>query len=304
MNLDKEYIKKVSEAWDKTTCSTPARNKWWHSGQIIKHMNWLICGEELEGWNVGAVKQLSKVKNKFSCAISIGCGEASKEMSFLEQGIVEKFICFELSEKRIEKAVRAAKEKGLENRIEVIYGNFFESEYAKRRYDLVFWDNSIHHMPDVYEAVQKSMEILEEDGIFFCNDYIGESRFQWSDEKLKVVNDVRKCLPREVFKTSSKEYRQEVNRPSIEAMMKMDPSEAADSENVLPAVRDVFANPYIKMTGGVMYLIGLDGIIENIPDYSPLMNYMIEIDDLAIKNGLSMYAFILARKNGEALKLD
>ena len=49
-------------------------------------------------------------------------------------------------------------------------------------------------MPDTYEAVKVSRNILKDDGVFFCNEYIGESRFQWSDEKLAYVNQIRDDL--------------------------------------------------------------------------------------------------------------
>lgn len=37
--------------------------------------------------------------------------------------------------------------------------------YSEQSYDMVFWDNSLHHMMDSYKAVKKSYEILKS-GLF------------------------------------------------------------------------------------------------------------------------------------------
>lgn len=196
--LSKEYIDQIGNVWDKRVYEK-ARSSWWDSEQLIRHMNYLICGEELQGWNAGAIKQLRKIRYTYETAVSIGCGIGNKEMQLLEQGVVDKFICFELSGERIRIGVEQAKKRGLENRITFYRQDFFNSAWVNEKFDLVFWDNSLHHMPDVFTAVKISKGILKEDGVFFCNEYIGESRFQWSDEKLKYVNNLRDKLDESVF---------------------------------------------------------------------------------------------------------
>lgn len=45
----------------------------------------------------------------------------------------------------------------------------------------------------------------------------------------------------------------------------------------------------------------LDRMIQNIPDNSEIMNSLIKADDEAIRQGMSLYAFILAKKNDEKI---
>lgn len=298
--LSKEYMEQIGRVWD---CKNfeQKRTSWWNSEKIIRHMNYLVCGEELNGWNAGAMKQLKEIHKKYEKAVSIGCGIGSKEMQLLEQGLVDEFICFELSDERVRIGREQAKIKGLEERIKFFKEDFFESEWINEKFDLVFWDNSLHHMQDVYEAVKISKEILNENGVFFCNDYIGESRFQWSDEKLDYVNMIRDDLDEGVFHVGDEIFPRHRKRPTIEGMLKADPSEAADSENILPAVRTYFKNAKITMLGGVVYLLLLDRMIQNIPEKSELLDRLIIADEEAIKRGMSLYAFILAKKSGEEL---
>ncbi len=299
--LSEKYIEQVGDAWNCKN-NVELRSSWWNSEQIIRHMNYIICGEKLEGWNAGAIKQLKKICGKYERAVSIGCGMGNKEMQLLEQGVVDEFICFELSDERIRLGKEQAKSRGLEGRIKFYKQDFFFSDWKNEKFDLVFWDNSLHHMLDTYEAVKVSKEILNENGVFFCNDYIGESRFQWSDKKLDYVNKLRDGLDDNIFHVGSEIFPRHRKRPSLESMIQSDPSEAADSENILPAIRKQFKNPMIKMLGGTVYLLLLDRMIQNIPENSELLQKLIEADDAAIKEGMSMYAFILAKKNDEIIK--
>lgn len=298
--LSKEYIDQIGNVWDKRVYEK-ARSSWWDSEQLIKHINYLICGEELQGWNAGAIKKLRKIHYTYKNAVSIGCGTGNKEMQLLEQGVVDKFICFELSDERIRIGVEQAKKRGLENRITFYRQDFFNSAWVNDKFDLVFWDNSLHHMPDVFTAVKISKEILKEDGVFFCNEYIGESRFQWSDEKLKYVNNIRDKLDESIFHVGNEVFPRHRKRPSLEKMLQTDPSEAADSANILPAIWKYFQNPKIVMLGGTVHMLLLDRMIQNIPDNSETMNRLIKADDEANHQGMSLYAFILAKKNDEKI---
>ena len=46
----------------------------------------------------------------------------------------------------------------------------------------------------------------------------------------------------------------------------------------------------------------LESMIQNIPENSELLKKLIVADDEAAKDGMSMYAFILAKKNDEIIK--
>lgn len=291
--------KAIGKYWDKQI-DLCVRSRWWDSSSIIRHYNHRICGEYLEGWNAGPVRVLKTISGSartFDCAVSIGCGTGTKEMFFLEQGIVKKFICYELSEQRVRLGEKIAEEKGMSDSIEFHIGNFFESEFnEEERFDLVFWDNSIHHMLDTRNAVLVSKRILKHGGIFFCNDFVGANRFQWSDLELSIINGVRLSLPEELFHVNEKVIKRFVNRPDLELMKQTDYSEAADSENIIPAVKELFSEPLIIYTGGLIYHTCLNDILQNIPEDSELLYRLLRIDEDAADHGLGQYAFILAGK--------
>lgn len=297
---------KVDNYWSKHWSEhdgkkAPARNGWWESPHIVRHVNKTICGEALEGWNAGPMKLLRQAllpDNTVEEALSVGCGLAHKEMDLLQKGLVQHFTCFDLSEEAIRIAKNRAEEKGLSDRILLLKEDFFESEYANKKYDMVFWDNSLHHMMDAVYAIEKSYDVLNKGGIFFCHDYVGKSRFQFSDMEMAIINGVRIMLPDSLFAgveqgTATPRF---VSRPKLEYMMATDPSEAADSESILPGIAKVFPEALVIPTGGLIYFLGLEGILWNIEDDSLLLEYLLSLDDEAIRMGLTAYAFALAVK--------
>lgn len=302
IKMTDDIKKRIREHWDdisqkESRTSKIYRTRWWMSPTIIRHINQTICGEPLDGWNAGALKMLRQYAGKLDIALSVGCGEAVKEMALLENNFIKKFICFELSEVRIREGKRIAERKGLQDRIVFINKDFFETKCVREQYDLIFWDNSLHHMLDVFYAIKKLYEILKPGGIFFCNDFVGKTKFQWSDMELAIVNGVRVSLDDNIFKRDDgKRYPKLIYRPSIEFMDKTDPSEAADSASIIPAVQKIFRKRRIIPTGGLIYHLCLSGILSNIEEGSDLLSHLLEMDDETIVMGLSLYAFVLAVK--------
>lgn len=211
----------------------------------------------------------------------------------MEMGLVNHFSCYELSEMRINEGKRIAESKGLSEKITFHFGNFYDSqENRNENFDMVFWDNSLHHMLDTKEAVRSSYEVLKPGGVFFCNDYVGATRFQWSDLEIAIANGVRATLPEEVFH----DFKKYISRPNLERLKEIDFSEAADSENIIPSIRTFFQNLQIINLGGTIYHLCLNDILKNIPEDSELLYWLLQMDAAAAEHGFWQYAFILARK--------
>lgn len=300
----REEERKVDEVWSANYSAgikkADARDNWWQSPQIIRHINKTICGEPLDGWNSGGIKLLKQIlpeEGMIERALSIGCGLGSKEMGFVEENLVKEFICFDLSEEAVRIGRQRAEEKGLSDRMLFLNEDFFESGYADGAFDMVFWDNSLHHMPDAAAAVRKSYDVLKEGGIFFCNDFVGRNRFQWWDMEMIIANGVRAFFSDDLFvRKDGRRLPRCITRPSLEAMLKADPSEAADSEAILPAIYETFKEPLVIPTGGIVYHLAIQFILENIPEDGELLTYLLQLDDEAVQMGMTCYAFALAVK--------
>lgn len=151
-------------------------------------------------------------------------------MALVQAGIVAHFDLYELSENRVRIGVETVERLGLGNRITFRMADSLLNNHPEQ-YDLVCWNNALHHMMDVPTAVEWSWRVLRMGGLFALDDFIGATRFQWPDEQLGFIEQMRRTLPERLL---------------------VDPSEAADSERTLPAVRKFFPEAEITLTGGIL----------------------------------------------------
>lgn len=194
-----------------------------------------------------------------------------------------------------------ALERGLEDKITFHFADAFDSDISPGSYDLVHWNNSLHHMFDVDEAVKWSRVILRRGGLFYMDDYIGQNRFQWSDLMLEIASKVRASLDKKYLvnpRNPNKFVSTEMPRPSAEELIKRDPSEAVQSFQILAALRKYFPDVHIVETGGVVYNMALHEIIHNFDEKEDRMTLelLMIIDDLSSRLGENHYAVAWASK--------
>jgi ubiquinone/menaquinone biosynthesis C-methylase UbiE len=205
-------------------------------------------------------------------AISIGCGIAVTERQLVRMGGVRHFDLFDLSSDRLAATERQAAKDGIADRIALHNADAFCTTPSEV-YDLVYWKSALHHMMDADAAVAWSWRALKPGGTFAMWDFVGPTRFQWSDVNLSRVNEFRASLPFEA---------KPIRRKTIEQMMKLDPSEAADSSNIVPAVTKYFPHAQIHYLGAAMVHIGFAGILDTIlerPDAPEIFRRALAVDD-------------------------
>lgn len=272
---------RIARHWDRrTTEKLPERRAWWQSRAVRCHINRQVSGEPYLGTGEGLVMMFRQrlsgrvLRN----GVSIGAGLGNKEMRFLSLGMVERFDLFELSTVRIAKGREIAERLGLSERVTFHQADGF-SAVGPESVELVHWNNSLHHMLDVRQAVAWSERVLSPGGFFFLDDFVGPDRFQWSDRALAVATGVRSLLPRRYLRRADagaddRLAPREVVRPSARRVARDDPSEAADSAAILPAVAEVFPQAEVLPTGGLVYHVALANLLHNFDEG--------DTDDLAL----------------------
>ena len=232
----------------------------------------MICGKPIPTWNGGLIEQLKertagRVLNR---GISIACGDGRKEMALLRAGLVRSFDLFEISQTRVATGVEIYEKAKLSHLVNWHLSDGVEHlERCPDSYDLVFWDNALHHMPDTARAVSASRVALRQSGLFAMNDFVGPSRFQWSDRALHFANMTRSKLPEKFLRSIHSHGRsipRTILRPTIEAMLAADPSEAADSSSIIPALKKFFPDASLWPLGGTIYHLAMNDVLSNTDD--------------------------------------
>lgn len=296
----KAALAKAADHWSRQR--QIGRMRWWGHPDILRHINRLVCGENLDGPWAGLSKRMQALApgGTFKHGISVGCGDGAKELNLLKLGIVQHFDLFEISQQRVDQGVAQSIKLGVDHRVS-FHACSIDDQEIQPIYDLVYWNNALHHMLDVEQAIHWSQQQLVQNGYFVMDDYVGSSRFQWPDDQVIIANRVRELLPQRFFihpLDSGKVLSRYVGRPHKESLIAADPTEAADSENILPALNSVFPNADIIITGGVIYHLALMDVLANFDDQTDkaLLQSLLLLDEVVAHSGHTHYAVAFARK--------
>ncbi len=240
--------------------------------------------ERPEGWGRG---------------ISVGCGEGAKEISLARIGLVDHFDLYEISEVRAEKGRALAEAQGVSDKVAFHTRDAFQEDLGQ--YDLVYWNNALHHMLDTNDAVRWSRDRLKKGGSFVMDDYVGRNRLQWSSAEMDVAEKVRRLLPERFLRDPLNLDRELPLRPlplSVEEWIRRDPTECADSENIIPAITSYFPEAEITYTGGVIYHLALNDVIAHFDEDEDrhLLSALLMADLAYARAGLTHYAVVIARR--------
>ncbi|MFT6906904.1 MAG: SAM-dependent methyltransferase [Oleiphilaceae bacterium] len=292
-----EMLTKTSDHWSThAKKSRVPRTSWRESAYLLRIINERVCGERIGGVSRGLHRRLKEIitDSPIKQGISIGCGRGAKEMALIQAGLVESFELYEIAEEFISQGQALAEQRGVADRVRFHCADGFK---AKGPFDIVHWNDSLHHMPDVHEAVRWSRSVLAPEGIFYMDDYVGPNRFQWSDRTLEIANRIRQSFPDHYLENPhalGKMLPRTAARPLKKRVIEVDPSEAADSAEIISAIRSVFPSAKIWPTGGAILRIALTDVIHNLDEESDC--HILELVALADEMcGESHYACALSR---------
>ncbi len=288
--------------WDKRSDPTEAtKRRWFDSELIVKHCNAKIAGKPLSGRGAGIRARLQQFAHEqpISRGVSVACGSARTELGLLMAGLVETFDLYEASRVRLEQARSYATKHNVVDRVRfnlVTGPDLPDVENA----DLVYWKAALHHMLDTRAAVEWSRDALRAGGLLVVDEYVGPNRFQWTKLSLEASDRVRQALPERFFhnpRDPAKPYPRLTPRVNRDKLIAQDPTEAADSENIVPAIGDVFPGAEIIPTGGAVYHLALRGVMDNFqPEDDPIIQLVLLADDLLERQGEFHHATAFARR--------
>jgi SAM-dependent methyltransferase len=278
--------------------------RWWECDYIVKRINRNVCGEALPGMSAGLHRVAAERfadRLPFARGVSIGCGTGSKERHVIRSGLVRHFTLFELSSVAVEQGRAQAAQAGLADNMTFRMEDGLAAETAEGVYDLVYWNNALHHMFDVKAALEWSWRVLRKGGVLLMDDFVGPTRMQWSDRLLEINTAVLTALPRQYLRHPVRQdlwAAPRAQRTPVSAVVAMDPSECADSANILPELMRIFPDAWVCKTGGGIYHVALNDVLHNIvaaQDFA-LLDQLLELDDQCVAIGETHYAVAIAIK--------
>jgi SAM-dependent methyltransferase len=282
-------IERAARRWDRNWADNTNFN-WWNVPEIVLQYNEKIAGRPIAGDSAGCRERLRQrwPNRRFERAVSIGCGMAHKEVALVEEDCVQHFELYDISQHSIAEARQEITKRRLANRFSFLKSDPIEDWSS--RYDLVYWDHALHHVFNVDRYVAWSQSVLCEDGVFLLNDYVGPNRLQFSDFNVRMCRSLIDDLDHDRSVPP-------IRRSSLLTRLRQylsDPSEAADSENILPSCRRHFANLEFKPIGGFIYNL-LGNRLRHFVGNPKAIDAILQLDN-KLHDQYYHYAFVLWQK--------
>lgn len=217
--------------------------------------------------------------------LSLGSGAASHELAFARLPQFAEVRCVDIAGRLLAQAAAVAAAEGLTNfQTEVTDVNALA--LPPTAYDVVLFHSALHHFRDVDGIVARVRQTLQPDGLLVLNDFVGPARLQWTTAQLAETNRIlREVVPaRFRVRYLSRQLKTSVSGPGRWRMLLADPSEAAESDRIVPALRRHFQPLEEAALGGNILTLVLKDIAHHFmrdddPETRALLNELFRLED-------------------------
>lgn len=286
---------RVKAAW--ANIEFPPKN-WWDIPAVQTRWNHMVSGDANVDYYEYITRNYLMGRDSLR-GLSLGCGTGQRELRWAELGKFVRIDAFDISKEHIQIAIAAAKEKNYDRIIDYRVAEVNTIEVREALYDVVLVEQSLHHFSPLESILRKVDRFLKPSGYFVVNEFVGPSRFQWTDRQLQAANGLLAGLPTK-YKTlwNSKSVKTYVYKPGLLRMILADPSEAVESSNILPLLQRLFDVIDLKGFGGNILHLLFDGIAHHFssPDAEAQrwLNRCFEIEDQFLASEAVQSDFVVA----------
>jgi SAM-dependent methyltransferase len=220
-------------------------------------------------------------------SISLGCGFGALERDLARRGMIREIDAYDLAEGAVVEARRLAEQDGL-GWIRYHVADLEAQDFAAGHYHAVFAHSSVHHVDRLEALFATVRRALRPGGIFHLNEYVGPTRFQWTEAQLDLINGFLDSLPDRLRQTPNGR-KPPVVRPTIEQMVAADPTEAVRSADIRRLLLQYFSIVEERPYGGTLLHMGLAEIAQNFdtadPEAVAHLQRFFELEDTMMANG-------------------
>jgi ubiquinone/menaquinone biosynthesis C-methylase UbiE len=275
------------------------------SGISLNHQyyNYLVSGNANLHY---LVYFMNKYIKKPARVLSLGCGNGHLERVLVNFNLpYTEILGMDLNPDLMTYANQEASKLGYKNlRYEVADLN--NIVLPKNSYDLVIFFHSIHHVENLEGILENVKNTLTKNGLLLVVDFVGPTRWQWTDQQIQITQQLLDILPDELkinlHNPVFKETKKKISRPIIEDIISTDPSESIRSGEVLGLLHREFEVLEEKSMGGTILSLLFDGIAGNFDEQNPIVCSLIKslqkTEELLIVNNVLPpdYIFMVLRR--------
>ncbi|HMF09183.1 MAG TPA: class I SAM-dependent methyltransferase [Thermoanaerobaculia bacterium] len=273
--------------WNDASFQSELESRIWTSSSVVRrYLHRLASGDENCDW-------LTYVESRhlapsLASALVLGCGGGWLERALAGRGRFRSIIACDFAADSVARArdeAAAAGFPGIDYRVVDL-----EHEALGGPYDAVFANDVLHHITNLEDLYERILQSLAPEGKFIFSEYVGPNRFQFSDQRMDLVNRYLRLLPDRLRHDPSRgSATTKKERPDADQVVREDPTEAVRSEEVVPLVRRYFRTEKEYPYGGSLLNPLLSDIIvnfcEDVPEDVRLLEVLCGAEDRLIRSG-------------------
>jgi len=231
-------------------------------------------------------KAVTNITTPLNDAISLGAGGGQLELDLVKQRVVQRIVGYDLSRTRVHMA-RNAVPPHLSTRVRYEVQDM-ESFMPPFQVDLVVLKMAFHHIQNLEAVSQHLHKILKPNGLIYFDEFVGPARWQFLQSDIDVCNRLLQVLDANFSKNVRSGRTKRCGRPSMQAMLDNDPSEAARSDELIPAlVRAGFRQVVSRTYGGSIFAWLFSQIMGNFERHPDAVRLIMEFERILEDKKLS-----------------
>ena len=296
-HLLRKQVRRIRQVWGDVDTWNPGELRHWLQHPLVQARVHSKTAKGFQGDRYGRfLDRYLKGNLPVERALTLGCGRGELERGLSKYGFARIHEAVDITESAVRLAEQAAATESF-NHIRYAVADLNTIQLEPRAYDVIFGISSIHHVEELEHLFDQTREALRPGGYLFLDEYIGPTRFQWTEDQLKLMNEQLETLPTHLRRTVSEpaRFKQSVERRSLEFMKQSDPSEAVRSSDIVPMLSQHFQILEFMGYGGSLLHALLFDIVGNFSEENTgsleHLKRLFDLEDSLIESGRLSHDF-------------
>jgi len=210
-------------------------------------------------------------------ALELGCGRGEALKATWQTGTALTLTGIDLDDSRFAHTRHELDADGAPVRF--VSADINKLQLAPTSFDLIYSLQSFHHFENLEHICAQVAKALRPGGYFVLDEFVGPARFQWTGPQLALTSQLLALLPRHLRIYQNGIEKLEEGRSTPEEVIRVCPSEAVRSDQILRLFRENFRVVHERALGGTIQHLLYSGIIHNFPDGDHAIDHMIDCID-------------------------
>ncbi|MBA4143710.1 MAG: class I SAM-dependent methyltransferase [Nitrosospira sp.] len=274
---------------------------WLAVPEVQKRFRQLACrGSDFPAWVQYCVGAFLDTNGPVANMLSIGCGSGALERDLFRLNAFHHCDAIDIAPAAIETALREAVSIGARS-IDYRVTDVEKTNLPEVHYDAVWFNGSLHHIQELEAVCERVRGSLKPNGWLFFNEYVGANHFAFGPQQVAAITHAFAMIP-ERYRLSfvNGSFGQVQHLPPLPdpvEVVRVDPSEAVRSQDILKVVEDYFDIHTLNPCGGSLLQFLLHGIAGNFRQEDPnsirILQMLFDIEDGLIESGVLKSDFVV-----------